>query len=120
MGREILTPLENIAARWVVEHPEYHAELSNEAAALDKAYLPDAGKTNPFLHLSMHMTISDQVQVNQPVGVTPAYQSLLNRMGDPHSVHHAMMECLGEMLWNAQSKKAPPDGDAYVAALQRL
>ena len=29
------------------------------------------------------------------------------------------MECLGQMLADAQSSGRPPDGDAYVASVQR-
>jgi hypothetical protein len=118
-AREILTPLEDIAARWMVEHPEYHALLADEAAALAAVYSPEAGRTNPFLHLSMHMTISEQVQADQPAGIKAAYDALRARLGEPHTAHHQIMECLGEMLWTAQRNNAPPDGAAYVACVRR-
>jgi hypothetical protein len=118
-AHEILTPLEDIAARWVVEHPEYHHALADEAAALAATYSPDAGQTNPFLHLSMHMTISEQVQINQPAGIQAAYEALRNRLGEAHAAHHEIMECLGEMIWNAQRNHQPPDGAAYVECVKR-
>jgi hypothetical protein len=117
-AREVLTPLEDIAARWMVVHPEYHATLADEAAALDAIYSPDAGRSNPFLHLSMHMTISEQAQADQPSGIKAAYEALRAQMGDPHAAHHEIMECLGEMLWTAQRNKAPPDGAAYLACIR--
>jgi hypothetical protein len=118
-AREILTPLEDIAARWMVEHPEYHGILADEAAALAMAYSPEAGHTNPFLHLSMHMTISEQAQIDQPVGVKAGYEALRNRLGEAHAAHHEIMECLGEMIWTAQRSGQPPDGAAYVACVLR-
>jgi Domain of unknown function (DUF1841) len=118
-AREILTPLEDIAARWIVEHPEYHAILANEAAALAATYSPEAGQTNPFLHLSMHMTISEQVQIDQPAGIQAGYEALRNRLGEAHAAHHEIMECLGEMMWAAQRNQQPPDGMAYVECVRR-
>jgi hypothetical protein len=118
-AREILTPLEDIAARWMVEHPEYHALLANEPAALAASFAPEAGKTNPFLHLSMHMTISEQVQADQPHGIAAGYEALRNTLGQAHAAHHEIMECLGEMLWTAQRHQTPPDGERYVCCVQR-
>jgi hypothetical protein len=118
-AREILTPLEDIAARWMVEHPEYHAVLGNEPAALEAVFPPESGKTNPFLHLSMHMTISEQVQVDQPVGIQAGYEALRVQYGEAHAAHHQIMECLGQMLWESQRNGQPPDGEAYVACVRK-
>jgi hypothetical protein len=117
--REILTPLEDIAARWMVEHPEYHTLLADEAAALAAHYPPVAGKTNPFLHLSMHLTISEQVQADQPRGIQAGYEVLRGKLGEVHAAHHEIMECLGEMLWAVQRHHTPPDGEQYVRCVQK-
>jgi hypothetical protein len=118
-ARQILTPLENIAARWIAEHPEYHTLLADENLALTAEFAPEAGRTNPFLHLSMHLSISEQVQVDQPRGLKVAYEALLTRLGDPHAAHHELMECLGEMLWTAQRNQQAPDGAGYVRCARR-
>jgi Domain of unknown function (DUF1841) len=118
--KQILTPLENIAARWLVEHPEYHADLSDEAAAIARDYPPEGGKSNPFLHLSMHLSISEQVQADIPAGLKPAYGMALAKIGDPHTTHHAIMEVLGKVLWEAQRHKMQPDMDAFVEGVKRL
>jgi hypothetical protein len=120
VGKQILTPLENIAARWLVEHPEYHAELNDEAAAIARDYPPEGGKSNPFLHLSMHLSISEQVQADIPAGLKMAYGLALAKMGDPHTTHHAIMEILGKVLWEAQRQKLQPDMDAFVDGVRRL
>lgn len=120
VAKQILTPLENIAARWLVEHPEYHDELSDEAAAIAREYPPEGGKSNPFLHLSMHLSISEQVQADIPAGLKTAYGMALAKMGDPHTTHHAIMEVLGKVLWEAQRQKMQPDMDAFVEGVRRL
>jgi hypothetical protein len=108
-----------LAARWIGEHPEYHADLADEAAALAAVYAVEDGRTNPFLHLSMHLTIDEQCSIDQPDGIRQAVQLLAARRGDLHAAHHEVMECLGEMVWAAQRSGLPPDGHAYVACVQR-
>jgi hypothetical protein len=114
---EILTPLEAMAADWIVEHPEYHETLSDESAGVD--YTPEAGRTNPFLHLSMHLAISEQLSIDQPPGIRAAHDRLAARLGSLHEAQHAIIECLGETIWEAQRQNAPLDSDAYLARIER-
>lgn len=118
-AREILTPMEAIAADWISRHPEYHEALSDLEAALHGDYSVDAGQTNPFLHLSMHLSIAEQISVNQPPGVRPAFEALANKYNSDHEAHHQIMEALGEMIWTSQRSGLPPDGAAYVEALMK-
>ncbi|MCH7344008.1 DUF1841 family protein [Pelomonas sp. CA6] len=114
-----LTPMEAIAADWIVQHPEYHAELADEAAALAAVYDVEAGRSNPFLHLSMHLTLMEQHSIDQPSGVRQALDLLAARRQSLHEAHHAAMDCLGEMIWASQRSGLPPDGHAYLDCLRR-
>ena len=114
-----LTPLEDVAARWIGQHPEYAAELADAAAAEAAVYDVEAGRTNPFLHLSMHLSISEQVQIDQPRGIRQAFELLAARLGSAHDAQHEVMECLGEMLWTSQRSGRPPDGEAYIDCVRR-
>ena len=114
-----LEPMQVLAARWVDEHPEYHAELADEAAALAAVYTVEEGRTNPFLHLSMHLSIHEQVAIDQPTGIRQAVELLAARRNSLHEAHHEVMECLGEMIWASQRSGQPPDGHAYLDAVRR-
>ncbi|MCW5662206.1 MAG: DUF1841 family protein [Piscinibacter sp.] len=114
-----LTPMEALAGGWIAQHPEYHAELADLDAALAAVYEVEAGRTNPFLHLSMHLTISEQVSIDQPRGIKQAYELLAARRGSAHEAQHEVMECLGEMIWASQRSGAPPDGLAYLDCVRR-
>jgi len=114
-----LTALETLAALWIAEHPEYDADLRDEPAALAADYSVDAGRTNPFLHLSMHLSISEQCSIDQPAGIRAAVEALAARLGSLHDAHHEAMECLGEMIWRSQRDGASPDGAAYVECVCR-
>jgi len=114
-----LTPLETIAADWIDAHPEYRADLADADAAVGASHSGDDGRENPFLHLSMHLSISEQVAIDQPRGIRAALEALTERLGSPHAAHHEAMECLGRMLWESQQSGHAPDGDAYVECVAR-
>ena len=114
-----LTPLETIAADWIDAHPEYAGDLADAEAARRAVYAPEGGRENPFLHLSMHLSISEQVSIDQPQGIRAAVESLAARLGSAHAAQHEAMECLGRMLWDAQRGGRPPDGEAYIDCVRR-
>ena len=114
----VLTPLEMMACSWIKLHPEYHDILSNNEALVQE-FTPEQGQTNPFLHLSMHLSISEQCSIDQPRGIRQAVELLTHRRNSLHDAHHEAMECLGTMLWESQKAGRAPDGDAYIACVQR-
>ncbi len=115
-----LDAMETLIAGWMDEHPEYHADFADVDAAIASMHQPDeAGSTNPFLHLSMHLTISEQCSIDQPRGIRQSVELLAARRGDLHDAHHAVMDCLGRMLWESQRAGRPPDGQSYIDCVQR-
>jgi hypothetical protein len=114
-----LTPLETLAAQWIDEHPEYEADLGDEAQALNRMYPVEDGRSNPFLHLSMHLTLSEQSSIDQPRGIRQALDLLTHRRGSLHQAHHEAMECLGRMIWESQRAGRPPDGAGYIDCVAR-
>ncbi|MBN8488474.1 MAG: DUF1841 family protein [Burkholderiales bacterium] len=114
-----LSPIEALAAGWIEQHPEYHAELADLEAALAAVYTVEEGRTNPFLHLAMHLTISEQVSIDQPRGIRQAVELLAARRHSLHEAQHAAMDALGEMVWASQRSGLPPDGQAYLEAVRR-
>jgi hypothetical protein len=111
--------LETLASQWVAEHPEYHADFSNVDAALERMYEVKDGKTNPFLHLSMHLSVSEQCSIDQPRGIRQAVELLTAKRDSLHDAHHETMDALGQMIWESQRSGRPPDGHAYIDAVQR-
>jgi hypothetical protein len=116
---EPLAAIEILAGQWIAEHPEYHAELDDLPAALAAVYTVEDGRTNPFLHLSMHLSISEQVSIDQPRGIRAAIEQLAQRLNSLHEAQHAAMDCLGEMIWASQRSGQPPDPHAYLDAIRR-
>lgn len=118
--RALLEPLEAIAAELIALHPEYHALLEDDRPeALGRTWTPEDGESNPFLHLSLHLAIEEQLAIDQPPGLRAAFAVLERRRGDRHAALHAVLECLGETLWRAQRDGTPPDGVAYLECVRR-
>ena len=114
-----LEALEIIASQWIAEHPEYHGDFADTDAALEKMYDVEGGKTNPFLHLSMHLSVSEQCSIDQPRGIRQAVELLTAKRDSLHDAHHEAMDCLGQMVWESQRAGQPPDGAAYIDCVQR-
>lgn len=114
-----LTPLESMALAIVIEHPEYHAFLEDRDRYLDGEWKPEGGETNPFLHLQMHLAIEEQVSIDQPPGIRAAVQALEKRYDSRLDAHHTVMDCLAEVIWNAQRHGAGFDNASYLDCIRR-
>lgn len=112
------TPLEAIAADLVELHPEYH-ELLEADDAVSREWTPEQGETNPFLHLSLHLAIEEQLSIDQPPGIRGIFERLQSKTADRHSALHIILECLGETIWRAQRSGQGLDGAAYLDSLNR-
>ena len=112
---EPLVGMETLAADVALAHPEYHAVLDDPERHRDREYT-DA---NPFLHMSLHMALEEQLSIDQPPGIVARFEALLARHGDRHEALHEAIECLAETVWRSQRDNAPPDGAAYLDCLAR-
>jgi len=116
---ELLTPLEDLAVQLIAKHPEYHATLENPQQHQAKDYLPEQGAANPFLHLMMHLTIEEQISIDQPPGIRVHFARLTRKFESEHDAQHRMMECLSEMIWQAQRSGTQPNAVIYFACLEQ-
>ena len=113
-----LAGAEVTAADIAARHPAYHPLLADADAAINRDWVPEGGEMNPFLHLSLHLAIHEQVSIDQPPGIRLAFEQLRARM-DPHDAEHVLLECLGETIWQAQRNGLAMDAAAYVDAVRR-
>ena len=119
-NHQVLTPLELIASDWMQLHPEFHDALNHPEKSLQEDYTPERGNTNPFLHLSMHLSISEQISINQPPGIQAIAHQLSEKLGSEHEAQHRIMDSLGQVLWQAQRNGAGIDAEDYLEALRKL
>lgn len=118
-AKEPLLPLEQQLVNVINDHPEYHA-LFNDKQVSNEQYSPDIGQNNPFLHMGLHLAIREQITTNRPIGISTIHKKLLKKSHHPLDAEHAMMECLAQLLWQAQATQQEPNEQAYLQALNRL
>ena len=114
-----LSGLEQIAATLIAQHPEYHPLIDDPQANLDRDFAPESGQMNPFLHLSLHLAVAEQLSIDQPPGLRAQFERLKASRQDEHAALHALLECLGETMWEAQRLGTGPDAQVYLDCLQR-
>ena len=117
-GAEVLSPLEAQIVQVVEDHPEYQPALGDED--LDQGFAPEDDRTNPFLHMGLHLAIRDQVATDRPPGISTIFQELAKKNSNPHETEHRMLDCLAETLWEAQNRNAPPDEEKYLERLRNI
>lgn len=118
--KEVLTPLEDMAVKLIGLHPEYHALLEDQERNRGREFQTSQGETNPFLHLMMHLSIEEQISIDQPAGIRAQFTRLTNKFGSEHDAQHRIMDCLGEMVWQAQRNGTQPDAQIYFGCLEKL
>ena len=114
-----LTALEQVAVEIIGLHPEYHALLEDRDHNLDRDWQPEHGETNPFLHLSLHLSIAEQLATDRPEGIRAEFDRLAAKHGDGHAALHDFLECLGETMWRAQRSRVAPDPAAFLELVRQ-
>jgi hypothetical protein len=116
-NRQMLEGAETLALPVVLQHPEYHALLDQPGRYLDRDYPPEFGETNPFLHLSMHLALAEQASIDQPPGIRSRLERLAGKLGSTMEAEHAAMDCLAEMIWQAQRQGSAYEPSVYLDCL---
>lgn len=113
-----MTALETQIADVIIQHPEYRQAVAPEHShaedKLDKDYLPESGEANPFMHMSLHLAVRDQLATNRPTGIREAFAQLCELTQERHQAEHVLCEAMGEELWQSQRDRRPPDEQRYL------
>jgi len=109
-----LAGLETLGLDVMLLHPEYHDLLLSPEKFKARDYTDES---NPFLHMSLHLALEEQLSIDQPPGVAGRFAALLAKTGERHGALHEALECLAEMVWRAQKDKTPPDAGFYLDCL---
>ena len=114
----VLSALEDVALRVIGWHPEYHPLLDDAARNLGRDYAPEDGGVNPFLHLSLHLAIEEQLAIDQPPGIRAQFERMAQTAGSEHAARHALLECLAQTIWQAQRAGGAPDQASYLDCIE--
>lgn len=113
------TDLEKISLGVIHMHPEYQTILDAPEQYKQQEYFPEFGVTNPFLHMSLHLSILEQISINQPIGIAGIYDQLKLKYQNEHDAQHDILDCLAEAIWQAQRNNTALDANFYVQLLQQ-
>lgn len=113
---ESLSALERQLLDVIELHPEFHHIFNNDDI-LDKDYRTD---DNPFLHMSLHLGLMEQLTTNRPRGIRDIYQQLYKCHQDEHHIQHLMMEVMATVIWDAQQSNTLPNEQLYIQKLKSL
>jgi hypothetical protein len=111
-----LEGIQTLIVEVILLHPEYQAMLESPERYRERDYVDES---NPFLHMSLHLALEEQLSIDQPPGIVARFERLTARHGGRHEALHEALECLAETVWRAQRNHAPPDADAYLECLDR-
>lgn len=114
LGKQALDPLEDQLTQVIEMHPEYHTFINN----IESDYFPEQGEVNPFLHINLHLSLREQLSINQPMGIQDYYQKIVSKVKDPHEAEHKMMDCIAEMIFSSQKNNTPMNHQAYIRCLE--
>jgi hypothetical protein len=112
------TPMELLVSDVIAAHPEYQSLFEAGEKNVDRDWTPEGGETNPFLHISLHVSVREQIQVDQPPGIRAAHAALCIKTGDAFEADHVVMECLAEQIWQNQRNGLPFDNARYLACIR--
>ena len=118
-AHESVADIEAMLLEVILQHPEYHALLSKPDQYQDRDYAPEHGETNPFLHMSMHLALNEQLSIDQPPGIRERHQALTARFSDGHDAQHIMLECLAEEIWHVQRHRVAFDAERYLGCIDQ-
>jgi len=117
---EPLDALQVRIVRVIHEHPEYHALFDDMDSFLDRDFGSDDGM-NPYLHLSLHLALEEQVATHQPPEAANVLIHLMQRKGlSRHDALHVLLEILAETVFYAQRQGGEPDVLVYQQRLKDL
>jgi hypothetical protein len=116
---EPLHGLEQTALEVVLLHPQFHSMLDRSERNLDRDWLPESGQMNPFLHLTLHFAVQEQLSTGQPTGIFEGSDRLRARPPSGHDALHAVAECLVRTVSQTERTAAPLDPTLYLEGIRR-
>lgn len=119
-NQQPLSPLQQQICAVILEHPEYHSELEKAEQSRARIYHPELGESNPFLHMSLHLAIREQLSLDNPRGINEIYQEMLNQFHNPHTAQHQMMFGLSQFMLRIAHSEEMPEIAEYLQLLREL
>jgi hypothetical protein len=105
-------------AKAMLDHPEYHNawEFADQVGAAE--YVVDGA--NPFLHITVHVIIENQLAQGDPPEVAKTLERLLGQGMGRHGAIHAIAAAFMEVAFPAFQGREPFNTKRYIKKVRRL
>lgn len=113
---QLLAPLERQIVACLLQHPEYHVIIEHP----QQYQAQNFQENNPFLHLSLHIALQEQMSTDRPCGIKAIYQQIVRQTGNQHTAEHQMMQVLERSLSLFFQDNSITHERIYLSALQQL
>lgn len=100
----------------IQEHQEYREYFENEDF-LDGSEDQMEEGINPFLHISLHQMVEDQLNSKTPVEAARLYEYIEKQGYSRHDAIHVVIMVLIHMIYNAIEKNSSFDEKRYIRLL---
>ncbi len=115
-----LNAMEVRISRVIKMHPEYHHFFNDMENFLDRDFQVDDGM-NPYLHLSLHLAIEEQLATKQPLEAAQIMErEIIERKHERHDAIHIILEVLAETVYESQRQGREIDPLAYAHKLKLI
>lgn len=112
-----LEPMEAQVLDIILAHPEYHDILEQPKKFANQEFEIEE---NPFFHMSLHISLREQVSTNRPSGIKQVYKNLVEKFKNQHIAEHKMTTVLAQVMQAAQQSGKMPDASEYLERLRKL
>ncbi len=114
--RDELSEKDNDLAEILMDHEEYSDHFEN-IDILDGREYEDGATFNPFLHISTHQMVADQLSANLPIEASLFCETMEDRGFSRHETIHFIIMILIHVMYAAASGKRPFDATRYKRLL---
>jgi hypothetical protein len=114
-----LSDEDKLLARIMLEHEdEFFNNFEFADIQSERVFDPES-EVNPFLHITVHAVIEDQLTEKEPVEVYQFYNSMRNKKVSHHDAVHLISAMLTPLMFSIFKEKQEFDLDLYKSLLKR-
>lgn len=114
---EKLNTVEKQISKIIDMHPDYFGVLSNRDQFQNHEFKP--GESDPFSHIALHSIVIEMISKNEPDGLRPLYDRLVNELQNKHEAQHQLMNAVFDwMIESAQNEFQNLDNERLMEIIE--
>ena len=107
-----------LAEAMLLHEDEFFNEFEFADVLHDRKFDPDTG-VNPFLHITIHTVVENQLAARAPIEVYQFYNAMRKKKCSHHDTIHLIGAILMPLMFDTMKHQKPFDNDRYVSMLKK-